>query len=123
MDWAGLWVGAAGVRPGREEDLAPLEKRRLEREREEFRLELGSDGTFRHKNTVEGLWIFDEDQLSLYPQRFMGKTLLEQRAACEAAEKEFRFAFVYDAWTLEPCPEGLCVPGDGVITTIYRREP
>ncbi|RYG48488.1 hypothetical protein EON79_04285 [bacterium] len=121
-DWAGDWVGGAGVRPGREDDLAPLERKRLERDREVFALQLRSDGTFLHKKTVEGLWIFEHGRLSLHPQRFLGKTLIEQRTACEIAEKEFRFAFVYDEWYLEPCPEGLCVPGDGVITTIYKRE-
>jgi hypothetical protein len=119
----GTWVGKPCPRPGRENDLAPPERARYARSPERIPLELRPDGSFRHKESTEGTWDLQGPRIHLRPTRFMGRTLAEQQAVCEAEEREFRFAFVYEDWELEQASEDdkLVTPGESVIATVYER--
>ena len=119
--WVGTYVGKPGPRPGREADLSPAERKRFVGGKEVSRLELHATGCFTLNGTVEGKWSVQGAVLRLQPERFRGRTRREQAQESAREGREFRLAFVFDAFELGVVGETLVEPGNGVITTVYVR--
>lgn len=118
---AGRYVGKPAPRPGREDELSPVERKRYMGSKEAYPLELRADGTFVHKDATVGRWEIEGNVLKLVPETFMGKTFAQQLAECEEQGRQFRFAFVYEPFDLEIAGDALVTAGGGIIAIVYER--
>jgi hypothetical protein len=119
--FAGRYIGRPGPRPGREEDLSPVEKKRFLGSKEAYELILYPDELFLHNSTTKGNWRRSGDRIRFEPRLFQGKSFEQQREECENLGRQFRFAFVYDPFELEIHDQRLVEVGTGVIATVYER--
>jgi hypothetical protein len=117
----GKYIGRPGARPGREDDLSPVERKRFVGAKESYELKVDPSGKFTYNGTIEGIWKCTGKRLLFRPITFQGRTFQDQQRICEEQGRQFRFAFVYDEFELDIHDQRLVEAGTGVIATVYER--
>lgn len=121
-DLAGTYEGLQQIRPGREGDLSPMDRKRHAKSNEPQKLELLPNGQFVFKEATVGRYRLERSILFFEPQRFQGKTLAEMKAHCERSGHAFRLGFLFDPFQLQIEEEALVSTDPrSVIFTVYRR--
>lgn len=116
----GTYIGRNRVRPGREDELSPTERKQLEKAAT-VDLVLGADGTFK-KQITEGTWVSKSDRVVFSPTRFGGKTEEEMRLAAEEMGRSFGLRFVFFDFELLVKDDVLVTPDESaVIFTEFSR--
>lgn len=117
----GEYLGRKKIRPGREDELSPKERKDVERAKTVVDLKLAADGHFQRQVTA-GKWHREGDVVHCQPLTFGGETLETMRARSEAMGRMFGLAFVFDPFQLVVTAEGLATPDDGgPIYTEFQR--
>lgn len=117
----GKYLGRGKVRPGREDELSPTERKQLEKAAP-IELELRPDGSFT-KQVTDGVWKAKNGRVSCQPLRFGGKTEEEMRDSAAAMGRSFGLKFVFFPFDLEIEGETLATCDHAaVIYTEYVRQ-
>ncbi len=118
----GNYLGLKKVRPGREDELSPKERKELAKAKPDVDLLLRPDGTFKRQVT-EGNWTADGQTVRFEPTTFGGETREKMRARTEEMGRTFTLGFVFNPFELSIEGDALVTPDeDALIVTEFRRD-
>lgn len=118
----GNYLGLKKVRPGREDELSPKERKELAKAKPDVDLLLRADGTFKRQVT-EGVWTTDGKTVRFEPTTFGGESKETMRARTEEMGRMFTLGFVFNPFELAIDGDALVTPDeDALIVTEFRRD-
>lgn len=122
-DLAGSYKGRYCVRPGKEDQIAPAERKKLLKQSDPASLIIRADGTFTYKGGTEGRIDRKGATLTCRPTSVSGATLEQMEQAAREAGRTFGLAWLFRPFELRIEGEVLiCAEADSVIHTEFRRD-